>query len=141
MASGFLAEYWGWPAIFYVNGTLGAVWTVLYVFLGADSPQTSRMISAEERLYIQTSLGHVGGQKVNSYTEMHLISQKVITKSILFPETENSMDENLDVVIFYIPDRGALRTELGLLDPDDGDPLLHESSARSRYQGGNYFLS
>ncbi|KPJ16520.1 Putative inorganic phosphate cotransporter [Papilio machaon] len=63
MASGFVAEYWGWPAIFYMNGTLGAVWTVVYVFLGADSPQTSRMISAEERLYIQTSLGHVGGQK------------------------------------------------------------------------------
>ncbi|CAG4948184.1 unnamed protein product [Parnassius apollo] len=63
MASGFIAEYWGWPAIFYVNGTLGAIWTALYVFLGADSPHTSKMISVEERLYIQTSLGHVGEQK------------------------------------------------------------------------------
>ncbi|CAH2048167.1 unnamed protein product, partial [Iphiclides podalirius] len=63
MVSGFLADYWGWPAIFYSNGTLGAVWTVAYVFLGAASPQTSRMIGAEERLYIQTSLGHVGVQK------------------------------------------------------------------------------
>ncbi|KOB65894.1 Sodium-dependent phosphate transporter, partial [Operophtera brumata] len=63
MASGFIAQYWGWPAIFYVNGCLGAIWTVLYVFLGSDSPQSSRMISEEEKLYIQTSLGHVGEQK------------------------------------------------------------------------------
>ncbi|XP_041979293.1 putative inorganic phosphate cotransporter isoform X2 [Aricia agestis] len=63
LSSGFIADYWGWPAIFYVNGTLGVLWTVAYVYLGAASPQTSKMISAEERLYIQTSLGHVGGHK------------------------------------------------------------------------------
>ncbi|XP_075977973.1 putative inorganic phosphate cotransporter [Anticarsia gemmatalis] len=63
MSSGFIADYLGWPAIFYVNGILGSVWNVAYMFLGADSPQTSRMISEEERLYIQTSLGHIGGHK------------------------------------------------------------------------------
>lgn len=64
MGAGFIAQYWGWPAIFYVNGGLGAIWTVLYVFVGSDSPGSSRLISKEERLYIQTSLGHVGQQKV-----------------------------------------------------------------------------
>lgn len=64
LISGFIADYWGWPAIFYVNGICGAVWTVLYIILGSDSPQKSKMISAEERLYIQTSLGQVGEQKV-----------------------------------------------------------------------------
>ncbi|KAJ0176884.1 hypothetical protein K1T71_008063 [Dendrolimus kikuchii] len=63
MASGFIANAWGWPAIFYVNGALGAIWTAFYVFLGSASPQSSSMISAEERLYIQTSLGQVGEQK------------------------------------------------------------------------------
>ncbi|XP_049873026.1 putative inorganic phosphate cotransporter isoform X2 [Pectinophora gossypiella] len=63
MVSGFIAEAWGWPAIFYVNGTLGAIWTAIYVFIGADSPQTSRMISEKERFYIQNSLGHVGVAK------------------------------------------------------------------------------
>lgn len=61
--SGYLASYWGWPAIFYTNGTLGAIWTVAYVFLGADSPRNSKMISDAERLYIQTSLGQVKEQK------------------------------------------------------------------------------
>ncbi|KOB69180.1 Sodium-dependent phosphate transporter [Operophtera brumata] len=63
MVSGFIAEYWGWPAIFYLNGTLGALWTVAYVFLGSPSPQSSKMISDQERSYIQTSLGQVGEQK------------------------------------------------------------------------------
>ncbi|XP_075978185.1 putative inorganic phosphate cotransporter isoform X2 [Anticarsia gemmatalis] len=63
LASGFIASYWGWPAIFYVNGALGAIWTCVYVVFGADSPEKSRMISAEEKLYIQTSLGQVGEQK------------------------------------------------------------------------------
>ncbi|CAH0715894.1 unnamed protein product, partial [Brenthis ino] len=62
LISGFIADAWGWPAIFYVNGSLGAVWTVAYVFLGADSPRNSKMISAEEKMYIQSSLGHVGSE-------------------------------------------------------------------------------
>lgn len=61
MSSGFIAASWGWPAIFYVNGTLGAVWTAVYVCVGADSPATSTAISDEERVYIQTSLGQLSG--------------------------------------------------------------------------------
>ena len=67
MASGFLATSWGWQAIFYANGTLGALWVVTYMIFGADSPETSRFISKEEVLYIQTSLGRVGEQKVRKW--------------------------------------------------------------------------
>ncbi|XP_045772829.1 putative inorganic phosphate cotransporter isoform X1 [Maniola jurtina] len=62
MVSGFIAAAWGWPAIFYANGTLGVIWVVAYVFLGSDSPRTSRMIGEDEKMYIQNSLGHVGTQ-------------------------------------------------------------------------------
>lgn len=68
LISGFIAEFWGWPAIFYVNGICGAVWAVFYAMLGSDSPQKSKMISAEERLYIQTSLGQIGEPKVKIHT-------------------------------------------------------------------------
>ncbi|CAH1638002.1 unnamed protein product [Spodoptera littoralis] len=64
VASGYIAEYWGWPAIFYINGMLAAVWVMFYIFLGADSPQKSKIISTEERMYIQTSLGQTDGQKI-----------------------------------------------------------------------------
>lgn len=61
MISGFLADYWGWPSIFYTNGVVGVIWTVAYIFLGAATPSTSKMISPQERMYIESSLGHVGG--------------------------------------------------------------------------------
>ncbi|KAI5639151.1 major facilitator superfamily domain-containing protein [Phthorimaea operculella] len=63
IVAGYISEYWGWPAIFYSTGTLGAVWTVVYMFIGSDSPYTSRLISDEERFYIQSSLGHLGEPK------------------------------------------------------------------------------
>lgn len=62
--SGFIATDWGWQAIFYTNGTLGAIWTVVYLIFGSDSPETSKYISKEEVKYIQVSLGRVGEQKI-----------------------------------------------------------------------------
>ncbi|XP_052747726.1 putative inorganic phosphate cotransporter isoform X2 [Galleria mellonella] len=63
IAAGFIADLWGWPAIFYVTGTIGAIWTIVYIIIGSSSPQESRFITSEERLYIQTSLGQIGGHK------------------------------------------------------------------------------
>lgn len=80
LASGFLATSWGWQAIFYANGTLGAIWAFTYIIFGADSPETSRFISKEEVLYIQTSLGRDGEQKVRNY--LNHIYQKSIINSL-----------------------------------------------------------
>ncbi|XP_075977974.1 putative inorganic phosphate cotransporter [Anticarsia gemmatalis] len=63
LVSGFIAAAWGWPAIFYVNGVAGIVWVVVYAIVGADTPQKSKLISDEERLYIQSSLGQIGKPK------------------------------------------------------------------------------
>lgn len=63
IASGFIATAWGWQAIFYVNATIAAIWALAYLFLGSDSPETSKIISQEEVLYIQRSLGRVGEQE------------------------------------------------------------------------------
>ncbi|KAL0839171.1 hypothetical protein ABMA28_017139 [Loxostege sticticalis] len=63
IVGGFIASAWGWPSIFYINGSLGAVWTVAYLIFGSASPEQSRFISSEELLYIQKSLGRVGEQK------------------------------------------------------------------------------
>ncbi|KAI5643922.1 major facilitator superfamily domain-containing protein [Phthorimaea operculella] len=63
IVAGYISEWWGWPAIFYSTGTLGAIWTVVYIFIGSDSPYTSRLISDNERFYIQNSLGHLGEPK------------------------------------------------------------------------------
>ncbi|CAK1579837.1 unnamed protein product [Parnassius mnemosyne] len=63
ISSGFVASAWGWKAIFYTNGVLGALWTVAYLIFGSASPEQSKLISRDELKYIQTSLGRVGEQK------------------------------------------------------------------------------
>ncbi|KAG8329869.1 hypothetical protein J6590_077460 [Homalodisca vitripennis] len=55
--SGLLASSpWGWPSIFYFSGGLGLFWVVLWMLLGANSPEAHPFISNAERLYVQRSL-------------------------------------------------------------------------------------
>lgn len=57
--SGLLCKYgWdnGWPSIYYLLGFLGALWTLLWFFAVADSPQKHVRIEDEERNYIMDSL-------------------------------------------------------------------------------------
>ncbi|XP_050396704.1 sialin isoform X1 [Patella vulgata] len=57
--AGFLCKYGfaaGWPSIFYVIGTLGLIWFVLWMFLVSDTPGQHKRISAIERKYIEYSL-------------------------------------------------------------------------------------
>lgn len=70
MTSGFIADAWGWPAIFYVNGATGALWCVMYVFVAAPTPLSSKIISPEEKLYIKTSLDQEEEQRVSNIHRM-----------------------------------------------------------------------
>ncbi|VEN45009.1 unnamed protein product [Callosobruchus maculatus] len=54
---------WGWPSTFYLNGTLGLVWLVLWIFLAADTPYSHKFITESEKKYITSSLGHKGDTK------------------------------------------------------------------------------
>lgn len=57
-ASGLIAASpIGWPGIFYVSGGLAAVWAALWAWLGCNSPQQSRVISSEERDFLETTVG------------------------------------------------------------------------------------
>ncbi|CAG9786489.1 unnamed protein product [Diatraea saccharalis] len=63
LVGGLIASALGWPAIFYINGSLGAIWIVAYLLLGSATPEQSKFISEDELIYIQRSLGRVGEQK------------------------------------------------------------------------------
>ncbi|KAH1003189.1 hypothetical protein HUJ05_011129 [Dendroctonus ponderosae] len=52
----------GWPSIFYVFGTLGTVWCVLFLLWVYEDPEVNPKIHPEERMYIQKTLGRVAGQ-------------------------------------------------------------------------------
>lgn len=58
--SGVLAaSSMGWPSVFYFSGLLAVVWAILWLFIGSSSPAENKLISAAERDYIQSSLGHI----------------------------------------------------------------------------------
>ena len=46
--SGFLAASLGWESVFYVQGGLGVIWLVLWVFCVYDSPQQHPRIHPDE---------------------------------------------------------------------------------------------
>ncbi|KAJ8980966.1 hypothetical protein NQ317_013420 [Molorchus minor] len=46
----------GWPVVFYLYGTMGMVWSILWLFTGSDSPSKCKGISAEEKKYIDAGL-------------------------------------------------------------------------------------
>ncbi|XP_046680598.1 putative inorganic phosphate cotransporter isoform X3 [Homalodisca vitripennis] len=55
--AGYLAASpWGWPSIFYCTGLCGVLWSVVWLFVGADSPDSHPSINDREREYINSSL-------------------------------------------------------------------------------------
>lgn len=47
----------GWPGIFYISGGLTAVWTVVWLWLGCDSPSVAKRIAPAEKRFIESTLG------------------------------------------------------------------------------------
>ncbi|KAK4874077.1 hypothetical protein RN001_013437 [Aquatica leii] len=61
LVTGLIADRFGWEAIFYIEGSVSAVWMVLWLLLTADSPARHLFISDKERDMIQSSLNEGGG--------------------------------------------------------------------------------
>lgn len=57
------ASAWGWPAVFYIYGALGAIWVVIWLILGAERPSSSKYITKDEREYIEACIGESCNQK------------------------------------------------------------------------------
>ncbi|XP_077967220.1 sialin-like isoform X1 [Styela clava] len=60
--SGVLATTFGWQSVFYVTGSIGCVWALLWLILIYDSPSEHPRISEKEKNFIQDSLGHRDGK-------------------------------------------------------------------------------
>ncbi|XP_046681260.1 putative inorganic phosphate cotransporter [Homalodisca vitripennis] len=55
--AGYLAaSSWRWPSIFYVTGSCGLLWALMWLYVGADDPDSHSTISDGERAYIKSSL-------------------------------------------------------------------------------------
>lgn len=52
---GVLAENVNWQSIFYVSGSAGIIWTIMWYHFTAESPASHETISFDERDYIEQS--------------------------------------------------------------------------------------
>ncbi|CAH2096617.1 unnamed protein product [Euphydryas editha] len=65
--SGVLAETkMGWKLIYYVISGILTVTTCIWVFLGANSPGDHRLITKEEKVYIESGLNVVSGKALKT---------------------------------------------------------------------------
>ncbi|XP_069705488.1 sialin-like isoform X1 [Periplaneta americana] len=55
---GFLIAHFGWRVVFYVTGSIGILWCLVWWLLAFDTPALHPRISASERRYIETSVGN-----------------------------------------------------------------------------------
>ncbi|XP_034944012.1 vesicular glutamate transporter 1 [Chelonus insularis] len=55
--SGYLTNWFGWPASFYFYGISGLIWWGFWLWLGFERPSKHPCISARELRYIEDSLG------------------------------------------------------------------------------------
>ncbi|XP_030764392.1 sialin-like [Sitophilus oryzae] len=56
LAAGLIANYLDWKYVFYIEGSVSAIWLFLWMCMIADTPASQKLISPEEREYIMTSL-------------------------------------------------------------------------------------
>jgi len=54
--SGVVAEYGGWPLVFYIFGACTVVWFIPWLLLAYNSPHDHPRISPEEKMYIISEL-------------------------------------------------------------------------------------
>ncbi|XP_070553612.1 sialin-like [Ptychodera flava] len=55
--SGIIADTLGWPYIFYITGSFGIAWSICWVLIIHNTPDTHPRITEKEKLYIKSSIG------------------------------------------------------------------------------------
>lgn len=64
LMAGLLAANFGWQSVFYVMGAISCVWMFLWVWLVQDKPHLQPLMSMEERVMIESSLGKCDGADI-----------------------------------------------------------------------------
>ncbi|MFH4980803.1 hypothetical protein AB6A40_007512 [Gnathostoma spinigerum] len=54
----------GWPLIFYFFGTLGIIYTIVWLVVSSDSPEGNRWISTKEKLFLREKMTEVTNNRM-----------------------------------------------------------------------------
>ncbi|XP_075220048.1 putative inorganic phosphate cotransporter isoform X2 [Lycorma delicatula] len=69
LVTGYLAaSRFGWPSVFYMTGTCGLIWTIIWAVYGIDSPAQHKTITLEERAHIEGSQQTIANRKYDEKT-------------------------------------------------------------------------
>lgn len=74
--SGVLSEYGfagGWPSIFYVFGAIGTLWSIAFLWLVHEDPESHPTIPHDERKYIISSVWGAAGVSVSVYRNLRVV--------------------------------------------------------------------
>lgn len=59
-----------WQGIFYLSGGLAGVWAIIWLLLASNSPAKSRIISLDERNFLEKKLADSSKKVCNYYSNM-----------------------------------------------------------------------
>ncbi|XP_059615167.1 sialin-like [Phlebotomus argentipes] len=62
LTSGIFAQYLGWESIFYVFGSIGCVWFIVWMMYIKKDPASDPRISPAEKLYIESNIEKTANQ-------------------------------------------------------------------------------
>ncbi|CAM2714683.1 unnamed protein product [Rotaria socialis] len=117
--SGLLCRYVssGWIYIFFLTSMLGFIWLPLWLWLVADSPQSHRTISEQERNYICERIGiNSNDRKTRSPSFSSLPWKKVFRSKPLIALVIAQVC-NLFGLFFFYTNAGKLLTEIHRVPP------------------------
>ncbi|KAG5895829.1 hypothetical protein JTB14_038260 [Gonioctena quinquepunctata] len=80
---GFIIGRWGWEMVFYVCGSLGAMWFTAWWCLVYDSPRDHPRISEAEKTYILISLGESVAKKQAPVPWKHILTDTAVLSNHL----------------------------------------------------------
>lgn len=115
--TGYIADSkLGWPLAFYLYGTVGLLWAVMWFFLGSNSPSENKLMSDEERKFIQSETAG-DDHSVNITDVIKYLS--LITKIFVPTESTHTMESSIHLTTSLGNCSRPLWTKLGILDITD----------------------
>lgn len=91
---GWIAEKYGWEAVFYITGVIGCVWYIFWLILVKESPETDPYISEAERKYICESLGKTTTTTTSSEQPTKVPWKAIFTSKAVYAIVAANFSEN-----------------------------------------------
>lgn len=100
LSTGLLAASpWGWPSCFYVWGSITIVSSILFFFIGYESPAEHPNIPQDEKQYIESSLGMIETEEVRIFNYIQKIYHGNIHLMIYFSRNYRLLGSKYLVVV------------------------------------------